>query len=94
VRIGELIDGFGANGSLSSICGDFAPSLTGVGAALSQAMGPRCLQAPVVDTSGAAPALRADHHPRRHASGWRGPRGALPVAEAENGGSQAPVRTA
>jgi hypothetical protein len=58
VRLAELVTAFGANGSLSSICGDFAPALTGLGAALGGALGPRCLQADVVE-KGATPKLAA-----------------------------------
>jgi hypothetical protein len=57
VRISQLTAAFGANGSFSNICDDFAPALTGIGAALTRSMGPRCLQADVVD-KGAAPTLK------------------------------------
>jgi hypothetical protein len=73
VRLAELVTAFGANGSLSSICGDFAPALTGLGAALGGALGPRCLQADVVEKGATAEArggvqcARERPDDRRHA---------------------------
>jgi hypothetical protein len=59
VRIAEFVSKFGDNGLMESICGDsFAPALTRIGAALGRTMGPRCLQAEVIDATGAAPTVR------------------------------------
>jgi hypothetical protein len=56
VRLAQLVTSFGANGNFSSICDDFAPALTGVGAALTRAMDLPCLQAALL-APGATPAL-------------------------------------
>jgi hypothetical protein len=56
VRLAQLVTAFGANGNFSSICDDFAPALTGLGAALTRAMDAPCLQ-PALVTPTTPPAL-------------------------------------
>jgi hypothetical protein len=57
VRIDQFVRAFGADGSFSSICDDFAPALGGLATSMTRAMGPRCLSEGVV-AKAATPTLR------------------------------------
>jgi hypothetical protein len=86
VRIADLVAAFGANGSLTSICGDFAPALTGIAAAVTRNMGTRCLQAAVVaNPASGTPTLGAGCAVYESVPGAGGQRSERPLASCDQG---------
>ena len=61
ISVQQWVEGFGNHGLLQTICGNsFAPALTSIATEVAKAMGPPCIDAPLLDTDLATPGLQPD----------------------------------